>query len=337
MGPLSKDLRERVAAAIDRNEGSLRQIASRFCVSLSFITRLLRLRRRTGSLDPKPHGGGQPPALDRGDRERLRQLVKERPDATLEELRRQLGVDCSLMALWRALRKLKITREKKDLHASERDTPRVKRMRRAFRKEVAAVDPQHLVFVDESGANTAMARTDGRAPRGERVKGAVPGQWDSVTLICGLRLSGVVAPLVIEGVTDTAAFQTYVAQALGPQLSPGDVVIWDNLKPHKAPQVVHAVEGAGAHVEPLPPYRPDLTPIEEMFSKVKEFLRSAAARTTDALIDATGAGLQRVSLQDILGWFGSCGLGPDQGARSPDQEPVVRCRFQSHCLCATHG
>src|SRR5512142_513279 len=127
MGPLSKDLRERVAAAIDRNEGSLRQIASRFCVSLSFITRLLRLRRRTGSLDPKPHGGGQPPALDRGDLERLRQLVKERPDATLEELRRQLGGDCSLMALWRALRKLKITRKKKDLHASERDTPRVKR------------------------------------------------------------------------------------------------------------------------------------------------------------------------------------------------------------------
>ena len=337
MGPLSKDLRERVAAAVDHHEGSLRQIASRFCVSLSFVTRLLRRRRQTGSLDPKPHGGGQPPALNREDRERLRRLVKQRPDATLEELRQQLGIDCSVMAIWRTLRKLKITRKKKDLHAAERDKPRVQRKRRAFRKKLSAVDPQHLVFVDESGANTAMTRTSGRAPRGQRVEGAVPGQWDSVTLICGLRLSGVVAPLVIGGATDTAAFQTYVEQALVPQLNPGDVVIWDNLKPHKASQVVQAVEGAGAHVEPLPPYSPDLTPIEEMVSKVKGFLRSAAARTTDALTDAMGAGLRRVSLQDIVGWFGSCGLGLDQGSSSPNQEPVVRGRLPAFSLCATHG
>jgi transposase len=174
MGPYSLDLRRRVAAAVDQHEGSHRQVASRFRVSTSFVTRLLSRRRQTGSLDPEPHGGGQPPALDREGLKRLLQLVKERPDATLEEVQERSGADCSIMAIFRALRRLKITFKKKDLHASERDSPPVRRRRRAFREEVAAVDPEHLVFVDETGANTAMTRRSGRAPWGERVRGSAP-------------------------------------------------------------------------------------------------------------------------------------------------------------------
>src|SRR5262249_52811794 len=102
MGPLSNDLRERVVAAVDHHEGSRREIARRFRVSVSFITRLLRLRRETGSLEPRPHGGGQPPALDREARERLRRLVQEQPDATLQELRERLGLGGSIMIVWRA-------------------------------------------------------------------------------------------------------------------------------------------------------------------------------------------------------------------------------------------
>ena len=138
------------------------------------------------------------------------------------------------MAIVRALQKLKITRKKKVLHAQERDTPEGQQKRRDFLEAIAGIDPQRLVFVDESGANTSMTRTHGRAPVGERVHGAVPGHWDSVTLICGLRLSGVTAPVVFQGATDTAAFQSYVEQVLVPELQPEDVVIWDNLKPHKA-------------------------------------------------------------------------------------------------------
>ena len=134
---------------------------------------------------------------------------------------------------------------------------------------MAKIEPGRLVFVDETGANTAMTRTHGRAPEGERVPGAVPGFWTTLTLICGLRLSGVSAPFVFPGATDTATFETYVGQALAPQLHPGDVVIWDNLTPHKAQSVVKAVERAGAKVIPLPPSSPDYSPIEEMFSKVK--------------------------------------------------------------------
>src|SRR5436309_12361574 len=107
MGPYSMDLRRRVAEAVDNQEGSLRQLARRFCVSVTFITRLSRLRRQTGSLTPRPHGGGHHPALDEAGQRRLRQLLKEQPDATLEELARQLG--CGRMAVWRTLRKLKIS------------------------------------------------------------------------------------------------------------------------------------------------------------------------------------------------------------------------------------
>jgi transposase len=336
MRPYSKDLRDRVLATIDAGEGSLREIACRFLVSLSFVARLLRRRRQTGSGAPAPHGGGQPPALTSADLDRPRPLVQDQPDATLAELRQRLGMDCSLMALGRALRRWKITRKKKVLHAQERDTPQNRQRRVEFQATVTTLDPGCLVFVDESGAHTAMTRTYGRAPRGQRVVGAVPGQWDSMTLICALRLSGVEAPIVFQGSTDTVTFQAYGEQALVPQLRPGDVVIGDNLKPHRASQVVQAVELAGAQVVPLPPYRPDLTPIEKRFSKVKGSLRSAAARTTEGLIEAIGSGLRGVSAPDILGWFGSCGLVPDPRSRSPDQSALVRRGVRSPSLCATH-
>jgi transposase len=301
----SQDLRQRVIDTVERGEGSLRQVARRFLVSLSFVRRLLRHYRDTGGVEPKPHRGGRPPALGPADLERLQQLEREQPDATLEELRQRLGLDCSLMAISCALRKLKITRKKKDLHAQERDRPDVKRKRRAFRKRVAGIDPRRLVFVDESGANTAMTRTYGRAPVGERVPGSAPGQWDTVTLICGLRLSGVTAPVVVPGATDTTVFESYVEQALVPQLQAGDVVIWDNLKPHKAKAVVNAVEATGAQLIPLPPWSSDMAPIEEMFSKVKGALRSVAARTTETVTAAIGSALREVSESDISGWFRS--------------------------------
>jgi transposase len=305
MRPYSQDLRERVIDAVGRGEGSLRQIARRFVVSLSFVTRLLNRYRQTGSPEPAPHGGGRPPALGPADLERLRGLIRQRPDATLEELRRGLGGMCSAMAVWRALRKLKITRKKKVLHAAERDTPKGRRKRRAFRREAAGVDPDHLVFVDETGADTSMTRAYGRGPVGDRVEGAVPGRWDSLTLTCGLRLSGVTAPIVFEGAMDAPTFEGYVAQALVPELRPGDVVVWDNLKPHLARGARAEVERVGARVLRLPPSSPDLSPIEEMFSKVKGALRSAAARTTESVTDAIGTALHDVRPGDISGWFRS--------------------------------
>ena len=148
-----------------------------------------------------------------------------------------------------------------------------------------------------------MTRTYGRALVGERVYGTVPGHWDTITLTCGLRLSGVTAAMVFEGATNTGTFESYVEEVLAPQLRPGDVVIWDNPKPHQSEEAVEAVEAAGARVVPLPQWSPDLTPIEEMFSKVKDASRSAGARTKQAVYEAIVSALHDVTPEDIAGWF----------------------------------
>ena len=312
MIPYSLDLRQRVAAAVEQGEGSWRAIARRFRVSLSFVTRLMHRIRRTGALTPKPHGGGRRPALDPPTRRRLQTLLAQQPDLTLAELRQRLGLSCSLVAIWRTLRQLKITRKKKDLHHDERDRPELQQQRAGFAEEVDAIDPEHLIFVDESGATTVMTRTYGRAPAGERVPGAVPGAWESVTVIAGMRLSGVVAPWVFVGATDTAAFETWVTEVLVPELEPGAVVVWDNLSPHTSAVAQRAVESAGATVKRLPPHSPDLTPIEPMWSKVKGTLRTLAERTVPRLLGAIGTALQQVTLLDIVGWFHDRNLCLDQ-------------------------
>jgi transposase len=281
----------------------LRQIARRFLVSLSFVVRLLQTYRRTGSIQPQPHGGGNPAKLDPEDLEHLRELVRQQPDATLEELRQRLGVPCSTMAICRALKKLGLPRKKKVPRAQEQDRPDVQERRQEYCAELAEVDPHRLVFVDECGANTAMTRTHGRAPVGQRVSANTPGHWDSITLTCGLRLSGVTAALAFPGATNTDMFENYVADVLIPELKPGDVVVWDNPKPHQSDEAIDAVEEAGARVVPLPPWSPDLTPIEEMFSKVKGAMRSAAARTTAAVYAAFCSALHDVTPEDIAGWF----------------------------------
>jgi transposase len=308
MLPLSNDLRERIIAAVDKREGSRRQIARRFSVDVSCITRLLQLRRQTGSIEPRPHGGGKPPILDQGALERLRRLVQEHPDATLQELQQRLGVGGSLMIVWRALEKLGITRKKKTKHADERDRPDVRKKRRSFRKGIKSVEPKRLVFVDETGVTTAMTPTYGRAPRGERVVASAPASWESMTVIAALGLDGVRAPMTVPGSSNAATFLAYVEQVLVPALREGDVVVFDNLASHLAPGVSEAIERAGARVMPLPPYSPDLNPIEELFSKFKEFLRRAAARTKDHLVETISEALRLVSPQDILGWFQQAGL-----------------------------
>ncbi len=303
MRHFSMDLRERIVAAVNAGEHSLRELAHLFAVNLSTIVRLLQRYRSTGSVLPKPHMGGPHRKLDANAEARLLELVQEQPDATLTELRDRLGIPCSIMTIFRALQRNNITRKKKTYHADERDSSRVQKQRKDFQDKLASVDPDHLVFVDETGATTAMSRPYARAPIGERVQASAPGAWNNVTLISGLRTSGIVAPMAVPGSTDRNVFDTYVEQVLAPQLRAGDIVVWDNLSSHKSPSAAAAIEAVGARVVPLPVYSPDLTPIEEMFSKVKAGLRTIAARTVDTVISAMGEVLNRVTTANILGWF----------------------------------
>jgi transposase len=303
MTPYSQDLRQRIVDTIQHGDGTIRQVAERFLVSFSFVTRLLQLYRSTGSVEPRPHGGGNPPVLTPEDLPRLRELIRQRPDATLEECRTHLGASCSLMTISRALSQLGLPRKKKVPRAADRDSPEVRERRHEFCEGLAGIDPRRLVFVDECGADTAMTRRYGRAPAGQRVYTDTPGHWDSITLTCGMRLAGVMAGLAFPGATNTGTFETYVEDVLVPELRPDDVVIWDNLKPHRSEEAIEAVESAGAEVVPLPPYSPDLTPIEEMFSKVKGAMRSAAGRTKEAVYEGFASALHDVTLENIAGWF----------------------------------
>ncbi|WP_449343011.1 IS630 family transposase [Tautonia rosea] len=196
--------------------------------------------------------------------------------------------------------------------------------RAAWRAEFAAIDPARLVFVDESGASTAMDRTYGRAPSGVRVDGPVPhGHWKVVTLTAAVRLGGVPEPacLAFDGATDAACFEAYVRRCLVPTLRPGDIVVMDNLSSHKTAEVRRRIEAAGAEVRYLPPYSPDLNPIEPMFSKLKAWLRKAKARTVDALIEAMGGALRAVRPGNIAGWFGHCGYRPSSSTGTPKRKP----------------
>lgn len=153
-----------------------------------------------------------------------------------------------------------------------------------------------------------MTRLRGRAQRGERVVAKTPhGHWQTTTMIASLRVDGSTACMAIEGATDTEVFHAYVRQVLCPSLRPGDLVIMDNLSPHKNEPTLALIERRGASVLFLPPYSPDLNPIEKMWSKVKAALRSTEARTQCALIEAIAAALARVTPQDAINWFASCG------------------------------
>jgi transposase len=153
-----------------------------------------------------------------------------------------------------------------------------------------------------------MTRLRGRAPRGQRVHAKSPyGHWHTTTMISSIRLDGTTACMTLEGATDTQAFRAYVQNVLCPTLVPGDLVVMDNLSPHKSDPTLALIAAAGAEVLFLPPYSPDLNPIEKMWSKVKALLRSAEARTPANLITAIGSALARVTSQDALGWFASCG------------------------------
>ena len=173
---------------------------------------------------------------------------------------------------------------KKSVRAAEQDRPDVAAAREAWAQGQARLDPDRLVFIDETGTSTNMARQRGRAPRGERLVAKVPhGHWKTTTFVAGLRSTGLTAPLVLDAPMNGDTFLSYVTQFLAPTLKPGDIVVMDNLSAHKVSGVREAIEAVGARLFYLPPYSPDFNPIEQVFAKLKALLRKAAERTVDGL------------------------------------------------------
>jgi transposase len=194
------------------------------------------------------------------------------------------------------------------LRASEQDREDVKLKRCLWQKAQGSMNLEKLVFIDESGAKTNMTRLYGRAKAGQRVIDNAPeSHWCTTTMISSVRLDGSTACMVVDGATDKEVFQAYVQHILLPTLKAGDIVVMDNLSSHKNNQVKTMIESAGAQLRFLPPYSPDLNPIEKMWSLIKAILRTLKARTEEALINAIAEALEAVTACDAKGWFESCG------------------------------
>ncbi|WP_375428947.1 IS630 family transposase [uncultured Sphingomonas sp.] len=308
--PLSMDLRERVVGAISKGL-SRRAAAARFGVSAASAVRWAALQRDHGKPAAKPQGGDTRSANTEAKAARIWALYEATPDITLAELRAALaaeGVAVAVSTLWRFFARHDHTRKKKTGHAQEQDRPDVLSAREAWFDGQLDLDPETLIFVDETGASTKMARRYGRAPRGERLRMAVPhGHWMTTTFVGGLRLSGMTAPLVIDGPMTGTWFEAWVSQALAPTLKPGDVVILDNLPAHKSAAARIAIEAKGARLLFLPPYSPDFNPIENAFAKLKALLRKAAARTVDDLSRAIGNAIDIFTPAECANYFAAAG------------------------------
>lgn len=180
--------------------------------------------------------------------------------------------------------------------------------RKLWRAAQPFIDPDRLVFLDETGVNTKMARLYGWAPKGERCRDSAPfGHWKTMTFIAGLRLSGLTAPWVLDGPMDGEAFRVYVRQVLAPTLRRGDVVVLDNLPAHKVAGIREAIIARHAQIFYLPPYSPDLNPIEMAFSKLKALLRQDPVRTIDALVERIGQTLDRFQPAECANFFQAAG------------------------------
>lgn len=202
--------------------------------------------------------------------------------------------------------------EKKTGHASEQDRADVRASREAWFAGQPDLDPERLIFIDETGLNTKMARLRGRCRKGERLFASLPhGHWRTTTFVAGLRLGGLDAPMVIDGPMNGEAFLAYVEQVLVPTLAPGDVVVMDNLGCHKNAAVREAIQAAGAELRFLPPYSPDFNPIENAFSKLKALLRKAATRTRDALWDEVGRTIDTFTPHECRNYFSAAGYEPE--------------------------
>lgn len=196
------------------------------------------------------------------------------------------------------------------MRAAEQERADVAAARERWAHERSALDPARLVFLDETGLATNLARLWGRSPRGERLIGRVPrGHWMTTTFIAGLRADTITAPFVVDRPMNGTIFRAYVEQVLAPTLRPGDIVVMDNLGSHKVAGVREAIEAAGASLRYLPPYSPDFNPIEQAIAKLKALLRKLAKRSLESLWLAIGELLDTFTPQECANYFKNAGYG----------------------------
>jgi transposase len=197
--------------------------------------------------------------------------------------------------------------EKKSIHSVERDTEENRRRREEFLARIQSIPPERLIFQDESGVTTSMTRLYGRAPRGIRIHETTPGgHWQILTILSAMNLRGMLATMTVPAATDAEIFLAYLDHVLCPKLTPGDVVVLDNLSSHKVHGVRERIEQCGAEILYLPPYSPDLNPIEKAWAKLKQHLRTVKSRSNEELQNAIAQALPLITTENAKAWFRLC-------------------------------
>lgn len=310
---VSQDLRLRLVRGIASGK-SRRAVAAQFEVAPSTAVRVQARYALTGSVEParqgRPIGSGKLGPY----RQAIVEKVRAQPDITMPDLGRWLDAEHGMLVdpsnLSKFLRREGFT-YKKTLLASEQSRPDVKAARHEWRKRrqpFMQAQPARLVFIDETSVKTNMTPLRARSPCGQRLRADAPfGKWQTQSLIAGLRCHELIAPWIIEGAMDGAAFDVYVETQLAPALRHGDVVILDNLNVHKSPRAAAALAERGAWFLFLPKYSPDLNPIEMAFAKLKTLLRKANARTYDALMRAIGDICDQFQPEECWNYFKKTG------------------------------
>lgn len=312
MRAYSLDLRERVVRAVDLGYKRI-DIIQLFGVSRATIKRYLKQRRETGRLNRRSIPG-RPPKKSTPLQAGVVAQLEAYPDATLEMhcqfWEQTFGMHVSTSTMSRVIRRVEWTRKKKTLGATEQD----EEARAAWREQCKELDAKKLVVIDECGTHIGLTPLYARAPKGKRAHGKIPrNRGKNTTVISAVSWFGMGESLIIEGSTNTVAFEPYVEQVLAPSLSFGQIVLMDNLAAHKSAEVEELIQSRGCQRLFLPSYSPDFSPIEETFSKLKTYLRRIGAHTRETLHDAIVQALQAVTAQDTQGWFRHCGYLPQTG------------------------
>jgi transposase len=314
MKAYSQDLRERIVQSVDEGKTQA-ETAQLFKVSLKTVERYIRQRREKGHLLPKPIPG-RPPIKRAALQAKLQPQLEKKPDATLQEhceaFEAETGNKVSISTMSRAIDGLKWTVKKKTLQASERK----EEDREVWREQTKDIDASKYRFIDEMGSNLSLTRLYARAPKGKRAYGTiVRKRGKNVTIITDLSLRGLGEVFMIDGAANGDIFEAYIEQILVPSLNPGEIVIMDNCSIHKRQKVRELVEARHCQLWFLPAYSPDLSPVEEAFSKIKTILRGIGARTREYLQEAIQHAIALVTANDATGWFRHSGYLPPAPAK----------------------
>lgn len=307
----SKDLRESIVNAYQKGFGSIKKVSDFFSVCERSVDKYLYLFRNNIDLNPGK-STGRTPIIQEKELKIIHEMVDDKPDQTLDEycqiFHNQTDILIGKSIMDRAFKKLNITRKKKSYYAQEQERPDVQKKRNDFIDSIISKNPEDFIFLDEAGADMRMDNEYARAKSCDRVKAAKPFQrGQKISLLSAIGILGIIDFIYVELAINADIFLHFITNMLCPKLKKGQVILMDNANIHTSPEIKKAIESRGAILVYLPPYSPDLSPIEKMWSKIKSFMKKLKPRTLGEFHNALVEAISALDINDFEEWYDSCG------------------------------